>query len=243
MSGSVRDDVHTRPPRRIPSDHARHDRLLVARLAADDAYPSEITDALALVEGCSQCADLAADIRLLRAAATDLPTPRRPRDFRLTPEQAEALRGSAFERLLRRMAGPGLGALRPVAGVALSLGLALAVVGTSLPAPLATDATDENSVMSLDAGAREPEPASGEDPPPFEAAPGAEAPGAEAPGEAEAEPRVTAEDDALLDREPANDGFARELLIYAGLVLALLSFMVLAIAQFARRRWADPLLR
>lgn len=243
MSVSVTDDVNTRPPRRIPSDHARHDRLLVARLAADDAYPSEIADARALVEGCSHCAELSADIRFLRAAASELPAPRRPRDFRLTVEQADALRGSALDRLMRRIAGPGLGPLRPVAGMALSLGLALAVVGTALPAPMETDALEENSVMSLDAGAPEPAAGEGQEAPPFQVPPDAGAPGAGAPGEAEGDPRLSETDDTLNRAAPAANSLPRDLLIYAGLLLALLSFMVLAVVQLARRRGSDPLLR
>lgn len=242
MSGSVRDDVHTRPPRRTPSDHARHDRLLVARLAADDAYPSEVADARALVEGCSHCAELSADIRLLRAAASELPAPRRPRDFRLTPEQAEDLRGSALDRLLRRIGGPGLSPLRPVAGVALSLGLALAVVGTALPAPLASD-FEENAVMSVDAGAPEDAGREGQEAPPLEVPPDVAAPGAGAPGDAETDPMLSEADDNLSRVAPAGNGLPRDLLIYAGLLLALLSFMVLAIVQVARRRGTDPLLR
>ena len=242
MSGSVRDDVHTRPPRRTPSDHARHDRLLVARLAADDAYPSELADARALVEDCSHCAELSADIRLLRAAASELPAPRRPRDFRLTPEQADALRGSALDRLLRRIAGPGLGPLRPVAGVALSLGLALAVVGTALPAPLASEAFEENAVMSLDARAPEFAGGEGQEAPPLQG-PDVAAPGAGAPGDAETDPMLREADDSVNRVAPAANGLPRDLLIYAGLLLALLSFLVLAVVQLARRRVTDPLLR
>ncbi len=141
VSNSVRDDVPSPRTTRIPSEHARHDRLLVTRYAANDAFASEVAEARALVANCPQCAALAADIQLISAATGRLPMPRRPRDFRLSAEQADTLRGSAIERFLRRLTGPGFAPLRPVAGAAMSLGLALAVVGAALPAPVAVDET------------------------------------------------------------------------------------------------------
>jgi hypothetical protein len=35
---------------RIPLEHSRHDRLLIARFAGGDSYPTEVTAARALVE-------------------------------------------------------------------------------------------------------------------------------------------------------------------------------------------------
>ncbi len=121
------------------SEHRRHDRLLVARFAADDSYPGEIESAKALVASCTECAALVGDIRLLSTAVAAIPTPRRPRDFRLTAEQADRLRGSWLERLMRRLAAPSSAMLRPVAGVAMSIGLVLAVVG-AMPAGLSAGA-------------------------------------------------------------------------------------------------------
>ncbi len=131
MSSGVKGPVHNR--RSMNSEHRRHDRLLVARFAADDSYPGEFEAAQALVAGCAECAALVDDIRLLSVAVAAVPTPRRPRDFRLTAEQAERLRGSWLERLMRRLAAPSSAMLRPVAGVAMSIGLVLAVVG-AMPA-------------------------------------------------------------------------------------------------------------
>ena len=125
------------------ADHRRHDRLLIARFAADDAYPAEIEEARTQIAACSDCAALAADIQILSRAVAGVPTPARTRDFRLTVEQADKLRGSWLERLMRGFAGPGLGTLRPVAGVALSIGLVMAVAGalpSFAPAGPASDA-------------------------------------------------------------------------------------------------------
>jgi hypothetical protein len=230
---------------RIPADHARHDRLLVSRFAADDAYPTESADARALVDTCAQCAALAADIRIIRSATAALPAPVRPRDFRLSVDQAENLRGSAVERFLRRLAAPGLAPLRPVAGVAMSLGLALAVVGAALPMPAAIDQDGAATFQAeqMGEGREAPAPA-GEEP--------AEAP-AEAPaaGEPEVEEPQAAggSDDVALEERAADAVTAgeqpglRDLLVYAGLVLTILSLAVLVVVSIARRRWVDPLLR
>ena len=110
-------------------DHDRHDRLLVTRFAVGDAYPSEVAQAKELTEHCTDCAALAADIRLIAARTSDLPQVRRPRDFRISAEKAEQLRGSWLDRLLRPFSAPGWGVARPLAGAALVVGLSLAVIG------------------------------------------------------------------------------------------------------------------
>jgi len=115
------------------AEHRRHDRLLVTRFATDDAYPSELDDARQLIESCPDCAALAADIRQIASATAQLPTAKRTRDFTITAEQAEKLRGSGFSRWLRGLSTPGWGALRPIAGAALSIGIVMAVVGVALP--------------------------------------------------------------------------------------------------------------
>jgi hypothetical protein len=230
---------------RIPTEHARHDRLIVTRYAGDDAYPTEVEEAREMVGTCTECARLADDIRLLMAATSELPAPRRPRDFRLTPEQAESLRGSFLERLLRPLATPRLAILRPVAGVAMSLGLALAVAGAALPT-VAPASAPESERMMLDG--------KGGDSPAL--APGAAAPGAEAEGEGQAEDQGQAEDPideaytadqldatarAELSAPPVDQ--TRSLVLYAGLVLAAFSLAILIIVTFARRRAYDRLLR
>ena len=112
----------------LSSEHDRHDRLLVARYAAGDAYESEIVEAKDLVDNCDGCAALAADIRLISAKTAELPAATRPRDFRITPEQAEKLRGSWFDRLMRGFSSPGWSVVRPVAAASLAIGMVLIVV-------------------------------------------------------------------------------------------------------------------
>jgi hypothetical protein len=211
---------------------------MVTRFVAGDSFTAETAEARALIDGCHACAALADDIRVLRTVAADLPSPRRPRDFRLTAEQAEQLQGSPLTRLLRRLAAPGIGPLRPVAGVALSLGIVLTAVGATVPAAVPVD---ENQAFSTQL-----EAASGSDN--GAGAPEKEAPAAE-PGAAGGEEiapdtardaTLRAADAAQLPTEPA---VARDVFIYSGLVISLLSFAVLAFVTVARRRWRDPLLR
>lgn len=132
MSRRVNPAVNERPVGQ-PSDHARHDRLLVVRFAAADATGPDYEQARAQIDTCADCASLAADIATLHSSMAALPAAKRTRDFRLTQEQADQLRGSAFDRFLRRLAMPSLALLRPVAGVGVALGLVIAVVGAGLP--------------------------------------------------------------------------------------------------------------
>jgi hypothetical protein len=126
------------------NQHDRHDRVLVARYAAGDAYELEIDDAKQLVDSCADCAALASDIRFISARTAELPAARRPRDFRISPEQAEQLRGSWLDRLMRNISAPGATVIRPLAGAALAIGIALVVVGAlplgSLNSGTASDA-------------------------------------------------------------------------------------------------------
>ncbi len=140
------------------NDHAHHDPVVVARFAAGDAAASEAEQARALVASCADCAALAADVQLLQSSMQRLPQPRRTRDFRLSAEQAEQLRASGLQRLLRALAGPRAAVLRPLAGAAMTLGLALAVLGTALPGlapgPASAPVGDTNGTPQVPAGAQ-----------------------------------------------------------------------------------------
>ena len=138
--------------RTLTPEHNKHDRVLVARFAAGDAYPTEVSDAKRLVDGCDECAALAADIKLISARTSELPAPQRSRDFRITPEQADLLRGSWFERLMRGFSAPGWAFARPLAGAALAIGLAFVVIG-ALPLGnlAASTVTDTNPGFSQQA--------------------------------------------------------------------------------------------
>ena len=114
------------------ADHARHDRLVVIRYLDldDDLLGSEVAEARALIANCPDCAALADELQLITDATSRMVLPTRPRDFRLTPQQAASLRPGGLRRLLENAAGAfRFELLRPLAGAAMAIGLLLAVVG------------------------------------------------------------------------------------------------------------------
>lgn len=122
----------TRP--QPPADHAQHDPLLIAQLAAGDPLPPEQhAEAARLLASCPECARLAADLAAISRAVAQEPVPPRHRDFRFDEERAARLRGSPLTRFLRGLSAPRPGTLRPVAAGALSLGLVFMLAGTVLP--------------------------------------------------------------------------------------------------------------
>jgi len=251
VNDGVTGNVTSRRSSPISRDHAHHDQLLVARHAAEDAYAGEEAQARALLETCTDCAALADDIRLLSRATAALPAPRRQRDFRISAEQADSLRGTFFERLLRRLAAPGLAALRPVAGVALSLGIVLAVAGAALPQAASPGALEtfreqmsEDSLAPAAPAAASPQAAGA----PRNGAAGGEEADGEEPGSKEPGTQTFIEPDegeVALELAATPDGTdtMRGLMIYGGAAFALVSLGVLLLTWFARRRMHDPLLR
>ncbi len=114
----------------LSAEHRRHDRLLVARFAAGDVDGAvQQHEAQELVRRCSECASLAADIKAISSSVATMPAPARTKDFRLTAQEADHLRGSRFDRFLRTLTGSSWSTVRPVAAVALSVGLVMSVVG------------------------------------------------------------------------------------------------------------------
>lgn len=115
-------------------DHDRHDRLLVAQFAAGDPLsPEQQAQAQRLVAGCGACAALAADLPAVSRAVAGEPVPPRRRDYRLSPEQAAELQGTALTRFLRRLSLPSSRAFGPAAAGVLSIGLLLVVAGYAWP--------------------------------------------------------------------------------------------------------------
>jgi hypothetical protein len=127
---------------RPPIDHALHDRLLVVRFASHEQLdPTETAAVHAQLDACPDCASLMVEIGVIARATASSQTPRRPRDFRISPEQAERLRGSWLQRLLGRFDGANTQLLRPLAGAVLAVGLVLTLVGTTLPGITSTRST------------------------------------------------------------------------------------------------------
>jgi hypothetical protein len=107
-----------------PTSHADHDTLLVAALASGDLAGTDRDHATALIQTCSDCLTLHEDILAIARATTSVPPPiaTRPRDFRLTPEQARRLRPAGWRRALGAFATPRLAFTRP-------LGIGLTTIG------------------------------------------------------------------------------------------------------------------
>ncbi|CAN5775852.1 hypothetical protein BH23CHL7_BH23CHL7_06230 [soil metagenome] len=225
----------------LSASHAHHDRLLVARHAIDDAYPGDSELARAQIERCPDCARLAEDIRTLSAATGGLGVPPRTRDFRITAEQAQRLRGSTFERFLRRLGGAGLAPARPLAGVALSVGLVLALVGAAMPASTVHFPGGDAVQFEMSSGAENQPMATSL--PPSQPLPRA----ADDRSLSEFDVKTTDGDGVVTravdaaGRDAAAD--MREPLIYGGLGLALASLGALLLIVVIRRRLHDPLLR
>jgi hypothetical protein len=125
----------TDPPRmNAPAAHEGHDVSIVAALAARpvDLGESETTAAQAQVASCTACAEALADFVALQTALPGTATPRRPRDFQLTPADAERLHRSGWRRFLGYFGSPRDGFSRPLAIVLTTLGLA-GVLLASIP--------------------------------------------------------------------------------------------------------------
>ena len=116
------------------SQHDSHDLELIAASAAGELTGDDQERAAALVAGCSECAVLVDDIRLIAAALPTLPVPARPRDFRLTPGQAASLQPRGWTRFAATLASPRFSRAAPLGTVMAALGLvAVLVAGGGLP--------------------------------------------------------------------------------------------------------------
>jgi hypothetical protein len=125
-----------------PADHAAHDPVLVAAYAAGDAEAEDLARASALVASCPECAALHRDLRALAASLASTPAPARPRDFRLSAEQADQLRRPTGWRRLLAPLGGARSAAGPLAASLAALGVAGLLLSGSLGAlPLGGTAT------------------------------------------------------------------------------------------------------
>jgi len=245
----------------LSAEHRRHDRLLVARFAVGDAGFGQDHEASELVRRCNECAALAAEISAISRSVGKLPAAPRPRDFRLTAEQAAQLRGSRLDRWLRTITGSGWATVRPVAAVALSIGMVMSVVGVlpilgaAVPAPAST--FDQLPV----AGAPSPEQTSdsrnGQSGPvasPGDAQMGVEGVTSPEPpadinlNEAYVRPTPAVEpqpgeSNDLPKALPGTGSSLRDWLLLSGVAVTTLALGVLALLYTARRRYNDPLLR
>jgi hypothetical protein len=115
-------------------DHARHDRDLVAALAArePDLAAPELGAARELVQRCTECRDLLADLVALQAAVPTMATPTRPRDFTLSDADARRLRPRGWRAVLGFIGSARDGFSRPLAIGFTTIGM-VALLVTALP--------------------------------------------------------------------------------------------------------------
>lgn len=113
-----------------PPNHSDHDRLLIASFADRSVSETDRSLAGAQIAGCGACARLHSDLVALAAATRSLPTPARPREFTLTPEDADRLRIRGWRRILSIFGSAGDAFSRPLAIGLTTLGLAGLLVGT-----------------------------------------------------------------------------------------------------------------
>jgi anti-sigma factor RsiW len=106
------------------SEHASHDTILVASLADHSLPAGERAAAEALVAGCSECADLQADLLALRAATRAMPTPARPADYTLSASDAARLRTGGWRGFVSMLGSSRDALSRPLAVGLTTLGLA-----------------------------------------------------------------------------------------------------------------------
>ena len=71
--------------------HGSHDLEAIVAFADGELAGAELEAATTQVQDCGDCADLVADLRSLALADRQLATPGRPRDFQLTPADAQRL--------------------------------------------------------------------------------------------------------------------------------------------------------
>lgn len=116
----------TEPHLPMPSPHAAHVLTLIAALAArtPDLAESQTATANEQVASCDACAALLADLVTLQAALPMTSTPPRPRDFSLTPADAERLRRTGWRRFLGLIGSARDNVSRPLAVGFTSLGVA-----------------------------------------------------------------------------------------------------------------------
>lgn len=114
-----------------PTSHARHDPLVVAALAAGDLAGTDRDHATALIQTCAECATLHDDLIAITRATASAPPPiaTRPRDFRLSPEQAARLRPAGWRRVVGAFASPRLAFSKPLGIGLTTIGLAGLLIG------------------------------------------------------------------------------------------------------------------
>ena len=134
-----------------------HDELLIVRLFDGAISDSERERALDLLSTCPACESLFLDLGAISEAMSAVPTPARPRDFRLTESDAARLRRptrgrwAVFGSGLRRSLGGSLAALG-IVGVVLT-GASSLLSGAASPTEAGFGLSPERAGAQSDKGA------------------------------------------------------------------------------------------
>lgn len=108
--------------------HADHDLLVISAGTDPDAEPAARAASARQAANCTECEELARDLRAIAAGLQSLPRSipaPAARDFRISPDQARRLqRGNDLRRLLRPFGPGGLPSLRPLSAAFTTLGVA-----------------------------------------------------------------------------------------------------------------------
>ena len=105
-------------------DHATHDPELVSAHLDGRLAPADLGRVEGWLAGCGACAVLHEDLQDLVVATRALPTPTRPRDFVLTPEDARRVRSGGWRRIVAAFGSPRDTVSRPLALGLTTLGIA-----------------------------------------------------------------------------------------------------------------------
>ena len=112
------------------ADHAAHDPVLVSAYVDGRLDGADRTRVDGWLAGCGACAELRQDLDDLVVATRALPTPSRPRDFTLSPEEAHRARAGGWRRLIAAIGSPRDTFSKPLAVGLTTLGIAGLIVAT-----------------------------------------------------------------------------------------------------------------
>jgi hypothetical protein len=117
----------TATPARLVIDmterHPTHDPALIAASVDDVLTVDERRTVDTWLAACSACSELRADLVAIAAANKTLPTPARPRDYRLTEQDVARVGQARWRQLLAWIGGSRDGVTRPLAAGLMTLGL------------------------------------------------------------------------------------------------------------------------
>lgn len=118
------------PATQTRTAHLSHDRLLIANLVDRSVGADDRARGEAQLAACRDCAQLLADLLAISEATRSLPVPARPREFVLSPADAQRLRDRGWRRILSAIGSSRDMFTRPLAVGLTTLGMAGLLVAT-----------------------------------------------------------------------------------------------------------------